>query len=29
MADVTLRDVRKSFGSTPILHGVTADIADG
>jgi multiple sugar transport system ATP-binding protein len=29
MAAVTVRQVRKSFGSTPILHGVDVDIADG
>ncbi|MGG5808020.1 ABC transporter ATP-binding protein [Falsiroseomonas sp. CW058] len=29
MAAVTVRQVRKSFGSTPILHGVDVDITDG
>ncbi|WP_458094549.1 ABC transporter ATP-binding protein [Roseomonas sp. WA12] len=29
MASVEIRDVRKSFGGTPILHGVNLDIADG
>ena len=29
MASVTIRDVRKAFGSTPVLHGVSVDIADG
>ena len=29
MASVSIRNVRKSFGSTPILHGVSIDIADG
>ena len=29
MASVTIRDVRKAFGSTQILHGVTVDIQDG
>ena len=29
MASVEIREVRKSFGGTPILHGVSADIADG
>ena len=29
MATVEIRGVRKSFGGTPILHGVSADIADG
>ena len=29
MATVSFRDVRKSFGSTPILHGVSIEIADG
>ena len=29
MATVTIRDVRKSFGSTEVLHGVNVDIDDG
>ena len=29
MASVTIRDLRKSYGSTPVLHGVSIDIADG
>ncbi|MEI6302442.1 MAG: sn-glycerol-3-phosphate ABC transporter ATP-binding protein UgpC [Betaproteobacteria bacterium] len=29
MATVTLRDVRKSFGSTPVVHGVNILIEDG
>ena len=29
MADVTLRQVRKSFGTTPVVHGVDIAIADG
>ncbi len=29
MASVHFRDVRKSFGATEILHGVSLDIADG
>ena len=29
MAAVEIRDVRKSFGTTKILHGVSVDIADG
>jgi multiple sugar transport system ATP-binding protein len=29
MATVDIRDVRKNFGSTPILHGVSVDIEDG
>jgi multiple sugar transport system ATP-binding protein len=29
MATVDIRDVRKSFGSTAILHGVDVDIEDG
>src|SRR5579872_2939985 len=29
MANVSIRDVRKSFGSTEVLHGVSVDIADG
>ncbi len=29
MASVAIREVRKSFGATPILHGVSVDIQDG
>jgi len=29
MATVTLRDVRKSFGRTEVIHGVDIDVADG
>jgi len=29
MASVGIRGVRKSFGATPILHGIDLDIADG
>jgi multiple sugar transport system ATP-binding protein len=29
MASVTIQSVRKSFGATPVLHGVDIDIADG
>ncbi|SEW26411.1 carbohydrate ABC transporter ATP-binding protein, CUT1 family (TC 3.A.1.1.-) [Cognatiyoonia koreensis] len=29
MATVTLRDVKKSFGTTDVIHGIDADIADG
>src|SRR3954471_7881194 len=29
MASVEIRNVRKSFGATQILHGVSVDIADG
>ena len=29
MASVAIRDVRKSFGATEILHGVSVDIGDG
>ncbi len=29
MATVSIRGVRKSFGATPILHGVSVEIADG
>jgi multiple sugar transport system ATP-binding protein len=29
MASVDIRDVRKAFGSTPVLHGVSVDIPDG
>src|SRR6478735_5082803 len=29
MASVTIQSVRKTFGETPILHGVDIEIADG
>ncbi len=29
MATVGIRDVRKAFGLTPVIHGVDVDIADG
>ncbi|HEY0522212.1 MAG TPA: sn-glycerol-3-phosphate import ATP-binding protein UgpC [Stellaceae bacterium] len=29
MAQVSLRDVRKSYGGTAVIHGVSCDIADG
>jgi multiple sugar transport system ATP-binding protein len=29
MADVALRQIRKSFGNTPVVHGVDISIADG
>ena len=29
MADVKLRDVRKSYGDLEVIHGVDCDIADG
>src|SRR6478736_2685708 len=29
MANVSIRNVRKSFGSTEVLHGVSVEIADG
>ena len=29
IASITIRQVRKSFGSTPILHGIDVDVADG
>ncbi len=29
MASVVIRDVKKSFGATPIIHGVNIDIQDG
>jgi sn-glycerol 3-phosphate transport system ATP-binding protein len=29
MATLTLRDVRKSFGNTHVLHGIDLDVADG
>ena len=29
MATVTLKDIKKSFGPTDVIHGITTDIADG
>ena len=29
MASVTIRDVRKSYGSLQVLHGIDIDVADG
>src|SRR5271165_7376104 len=29
MAKVQLRDVRKSYGATQVVHGVSIDVADG
>jgi sn-glycerol 3-phosphate transport system ATP-binding protein len=29
MATVSLKDVKKSFGGTDVIHGITTDIADG
>ena len=29
MASVTIQEVKKNFGDTPILHGVDIDIQDG
>ena len=29
MASVAIRNVRKAFGSTEVLHGVSVDIQDG
>src|ERR687889_295717 len=29
MAQVNIKDVRKSYGSTPVIHGVSVDIHDG
>jgi sn-glycerol 3-phosphate transport system ATP-binding protein len=29
MAEISLRDVRKSYGGTAIIHGISVDIADG
>ena len=29
MAPVAIRDVRKSFGTVEVLHGVSVDITDG
>ena len=29
MASVEMRDVRKSFGSTEVIHGLSMDVEDG
>jgi multiple sugar transport system ATP-binding protein len=29
MAEVTIRDLRKSYGAVEVLHGLNIDIADG
>jgi multiple sugar transport system ATP-binding protein len=29
MAEVTIRDLRKAYGATEVIHGVNVDIADG
>ena len=29
MAHVDIRDVRKAFGATEVLHGVSVDVPDG
>ena len=29
MAEVTVRDLRKSYGAQPVLHGIDVDVADG
>jgi ABC-type transporter Mla maintaining outer membrane lipid asymmetry ATPase subunit MlaF len=29
MASVEIRDVRKAFGASQVLHGVSVDISDG
>ena len=29
MADVSLKDIYKSFGKTEVIHGITCDIHDG
>ena len=29
MATVTLKDVKKSFGATDVIHGINIDIEDG
>src|SRR5712664_3137667 len=29
MAEVSLRDVRKSYGDAEVIHGVNAEVADG
>ena len=29
MASVEIREVRKAFGATPVIHGVSIDITDG
>lgn len=29
MAELTIADVPKAYGATPVMHGVSNDIADG
>ena len=29
MANVALRNIKKSFGSTAVIHGIDVDVADG
>ena len=29
MAEVSVRQLRKSYGDTPVIHGIDVDIADG
>ena len=29
MAAISIRDVRKTYGNTEVIHGVSIDIADG
>jgi len=29
MASVSFHEIKKSFGKTPVLHGISLDIADG
>ena len=29
MATISIRDVRKSYGKTEVIHGVSLDVADG
>ena len=29
MATVSLNDIKKSFGPTDVIHGITTEIADG
>ena len=29
MASITLRELRKSYGSTPVIHGISLEIHDG
>src|SRR5262249_61939513 len=29
MATIEARDIRKSFGATPVLQGISLDVADG